>query len=92
MDVEPPRTFQHSRCTMAYLTFDRRGNEPPARLGHSAERFLAELTDAAYRVALKHKIQGSFLDVELDLWSALREIVEKEAQLRRPLSRASVVA
>ena len=36
------------------------------------EEFLAELTDAAYRVALQHRFEGSFLDVELDLWKALR--------------------
>jgi hypothetical protein len=32
----------------------------------------AELTDAAYRVALEHGFRGSFLDLRLDLWKALR--------------------
>jgi len=41
----------------------------------ATEDFLAELTDAAYRVALEHGIAGSFLDVQLDLWAALRRVV-----------------
>jgi hypothetical protein len=48
------------------------------RLGEAeilAEGFLAELTDAAYRVALRHGIKGSFIDVELDLWQALRQVL-----------------
>ena len=49
------------------------------RLGSSGEAFLAELTEAAYDVALKHKVQGSFIDVQLELWSALRQVFEKEA-------------
>ena len=32
----------------------------------------AELTDAAYQVALEHGFRGSFLDLRLDLWKALR--------------------
>jgi hypothetical protein len=37
-----------------------------------SEELLAELTDAVYRVALQHGIKGSFLEFELDLWTALR--------------------
>ena len=40
-----------------------------------AEGFLAELTDAAYRVALRHGIKGTFVDLELDLWQALRQVL-----------------
>jgi hypothetical protein len=36
------------------------------------EELLAELTDTVYRVALQHGINGSFLEIELDLWAALR--------------------
>jgi len=39
------------------------------------EGFLAELTDAAYRVALRHGIKGSFVDVEFGLWQALRQVL-----------------
>jgi hypothetical protein len=40
-----------------------------------AEEYLAELTDAAYRVALRHGLKGAFVDVELELWRALRHVV-----------------
>ena len=35
------------------------------------EEFIAELTDAAWRVALRHGIKGSFVEAELGLWEAL---------------------
>jgi hypothetical protein len=41
------------------------------------ETFLSELTDAAYRTALHHGLHGPFLDVELDLHVALREVIER---------------
>jgi hypothetical protein len=41
------------------------------------EKFLSELTDAAYRTALHYGLRGSFLDVELDLDLALREVLER---------------
>jgi hypothetical protein len=41
------------------------------------ETFLSELTDAAYRTALHHGLQGPFLDVELDLHVGLREVIER---------------
>jgi hypothetical protein len=33
--------------------------------------FVAAVTDAAYRVALSHGFQGSFIDFQLDLWKDL---------------------
>jgi hypothetical protein len=44
-----------------------------------SEDFLAELADSAYRVALRHGFKGSFLQVELGIWNALREVFAKEA-------------
>jgi hypothetical protein len=44
----------------------------------AAEEFLAEVTAAAYHVALRHGLKGPFLDVELELWRRLREVLEKE--------------
>jgi hypothetical protein len=41
------------------------------------ENLAAELTDAAYPVALRHGVAGSSIDLELDLWKALREKVKK---------------
>jgi hypothetical protein len=35
--------------------------------------FVAELAEAAYQVVLRHGLRGPFLDVELELWGALRE-------------------
>jgi hypothetical protein len=44
---------------------------------HALETLVAELTDAAYAVALRHKKPGSWIDLELDLWRALGETVQK---------------
>jgi hypothetical protein len=40
------------------------------------ESFAAELTRAAYCVALRTRMQGTWLDLELDLWRALADTVE----------------
>jgi hypothetical protein len=44
------------------------------------EEFLADLTDAVYHVALRHGIKGSFLEIELELWSALRRAYARHRQ------------
>jgi len=36
------------------------------------DEVVAELAAAAYRVALRHGTRGAFIDLELDLWRALR--------------------
>jgi hypothetical protein len=41
------------------------------------EAFVSELTDVAYRTALRYGVQGPFLDIELELHVALREAVER---------------
>jgi hypothetical protein len=40
----------------------------PVNRGDLLEAFAAELTRAAYRVALRGRTQGAWLDLELDLW------------------------
>jgi hypothetical protein len=40
------------------------------------ETFAAEVTLAAYRVALPTKTQGTWLDLELDLWKELADTVK----------------
>ena len=40
------------------------------------EAFAAELTLAAYRVALQKRKQGTWLDLELDLWKVLAAMVK----------------
>jgi hypothetical protein len=41
------------------------------------EHFAAELTRAAYHVALRHGAAGRWLDLELDLWRALADTVNR---------------
>jgi hypothetical protein len=60
------------------------------------DAFLSELTEAAYHTALRHRLQGPFLDFELDLHQTLQRVVERpesETGLRRMFgARARVVA
>jgi hypothetical protein len=44
-------------------------------LNANLEDFAAELNAAAYQVALRHGLRGPFIDVELELWQALRAVV-----------------
>jgi hypothetical protein len=41
------------------------------------DRFLAELTNAAYSVALRYQRPGSWIDLELDIWKALGATVQQ---------------
>jgi hypothetical protein len=41
------------------------------------EAFAAHLTNAAYRVALRHGTATSWVDLELDLWRALAAAVRE---------------
>jgi hypothetical protein len=58
------------------------GVDPDALL----QTLAAELTLAAYRVALRARTGGNWLDLELDLWKALADAVEA---WRRKLPRCS---
>jgi hypothetical protein len=40
------------------------------------EEFLLELTDAAYRAALRQEMRGSFLSAELGMYDAFRSLIE----------------
>jgi hypothetical protein len=44
------------------------------------ETFAAEITSAAYAVALRHGLESKWLDLELELWEALKETVKKWEQ------------
>jgi hypothetical protein len=50
--------------------------ETPVNRDDLLETFAAELTLAAYRVALRNDRQGAWLDLELDLWRALADTVK----------------
>ena len=42
------------------------------------EKFLADLTEAAYHVALRHGLSVPFIEVELELQDALREVIRRD--------------
>jgi hypothetical protein len=44
------------------------------------EALLAELTEAAYGVALRHGIKAPFIDVELELWHVLRSVLAARSE------------
>ena len=44
------------------------------------ENFAAELTSAAYSIALRHGMRGSWLDLQMGLWRVLAETVKKRAR------------
>jgi hypothetical protein len=50
------------------------------------EDLAAELTEAAYPVALRYGVLGSSIDLELDLWRVFVETI-KERRQRAGLSR-----
>jgi hypothetical protein len=41
------------------------------------DSLVAELTEAAYPIALRHGGRGSWVDLELDLWKALGQAMQK---------------
>jgi hypothetical protein len=47
----------------------------------TSEEFLAALTTAAYGVALRNGFRQPFLEVELELWRALRSVFRQEGWL-----------
>jgi hypothetical protein len=47
--------------------------ETPVNRDIPLETLAAELTLAAYRVALRTRTKGTWLDLELDLWRALAD-------------------
>jgi hypothetical protein len=55
------------------------------------ENLAAELTSAAYAVALRHGAAGKWVDLELDLWKALADTVEKWGRGSASFSEAAFV-
>jgi len=51
------------------------------KLNAAPEDFAAELTMAAYEVALRHGIKGSFLDFEMALFATLGEMIRKQTRV-----------
>jgi hypothetical protein len=50
--------------------------QTPVERDAQLESFVAELTLVAYRVALRNRTQGTWLDLQLDLWSALADKIK----------------
>jgi hypothetical protein len=55
----------------------------------SLDEFAAQLTDAAYQAALQHGLGGSFLEVELSIWKAVRSVVQPDDTRRTSWSNAA---
>ncbi len=53
----------------------------------SQEDFLARITEAAYNVVLRQGLQRSFVDVELELWQQVRNVLRTELLLEEPTVR-----
>ena len=54
----------------------------------SLDDFVADLTEAAYPIALRHTGGEGWLDLELDLWRAMAQTVQKwEQRASLPFSR-----
>jgi hypothetical protein len=51
-------------------------NETPVNRDALLETFAAEVTSAAYAVALRHGVEDKCLELELGLWEALKETVK----------------
>ncbi len=54
---------------------------PAAPADPFLESFAADLTDVAYGVALRHGVGDQWLKLQLDLWRALTEALEKRSCL-----------
>jgi carbon storage regulator len=50
---------------------------PPAAVDSFVESLASDLTDVAYRTALRHGVGNQWLELQLDLWEALTEALEK---------------
>ncbi|MBY0526243.1 MAG: hypothetical protein K2R98_22815 [Gemmataceae bacterium] len=48
-----------------------------------SEELLAQLTDAAFRAALEHGVSGSTIQLQLELWTSLRKVVDRYFDIRR---------
>jgi hypothetical protein len=49
------------------------------------DTFVAELTRAAYDVALRHRAAATWLELELDLWRALADSVKQWGRKSSPV-------
>jgi hypothetical protein len=64
----------------------------PANEETALEAFAAELTDAAYPIALKYGVSGSSVDLELEIWKKFTEMVHERGSSVLGASAKSEVA
>ena len=57
---------------------------PPGDLPPQAEALLARLTRAAYDVALRHRPDRPFTELELSLWHELRAVFQHAGDEQEP--------
>lgn len=53
------------------------------------EHQIAQLADASYQVALKNGLSGSFIDTQLGIWEALRDVLERPSAVSVHTNRSS---
>jgi hypothetical protein len=49
----------------------------PSNRNSQVENLAAEAASAAYAVVLRHRVEDKWLDLQLELWEALKETVKK---------------
>ena len=54
---------------------------PAAPVDPFSENLASDLTDVAYRVALRHGVGDQWLELQLDLWGALTEAIDRRSCL-----------
>lgn len=67
------------------MLFEKRfsmNNQRSSRRNRDAilENFAARLTVAAYPVALRHGVRGSSVDLELEMWKKITEVVRSHGR------------
>jgi hypothetical protein len=72
-DPERPGPGSFTQTTIDTMSYMNRDSQTPVNRDAVLETFAAELALAAYRVALRTRTQGTWLDLELDLWRELAD-------------------
>jgi hypothetical protein len=73
-----------STCDFPLRLADGEPITPGAR-NATVESLAADLTDVVYRVALRQGLGDRWLELQLDLWRALTEALEKRRRLDREI-------
>jgi carbon storage regulator len=80
----PPEVAVHREELWREIQVEDPGFAEEETTPDSADELAAELSDAAYQVALRHGLKRTWIDAELDLWRALAETIRKWTK-QRPL-------